>query len=68
MVLEIEKASKPGTCLVCQRDLGFFSRLTNNRFCTVEHEQQYMDELKEVALTRLRTAGSRLAHKSEAHV
>jgi len=60
MVVEI-KASKPGTCLVCQCELGFFRRLTKNRFCTDQHEEQYMAELKEVALGRLRNAGSSLA-------
>ena len=46
---------------MCQCDLGFFRRLTKNRFCTDQHEEQYMAELKEVALGRLRNAGSRLA-------
>jgi hypothetical protein len=58
MVVKIEKTAKPGKCLVCQRDLGFFRRLTNQRFCTDEHEEQYMAELKEVGLGRLRSVGS----------
>ena len=68
MVAEIEKTAKPGTCLVCQSDLGLFRRLTKNRFCTDEHEQQYMAELKEVALGRLRNAGSRLAPRDKTPV
>jgi hypothetical protein len=68
MVAEIEKTSKPGTCLVCQRDLGFFRKLTKHRFCSDEHEQQYMAELKEVALGRLQSAGSRLTRDDKAHV
>ena len=68
MVVKIEKTAKPGKCLVCQRDLGFFRRLANHRFCTDEHEQQYMVELREVALGRLRSAGSMLARRDEAHV
>jgi hypothetical protein len=67
MVVEI-KGSKPGTCLVCQCNLGFFRRLTKNRFCTDEHEQQYMAELKEVALGRLRSAGFRLTRPDNARV
>lgn len=67
MSVKIEKNAKPGKCLVCQREVGFFRRLTHNRFCTVEHEQQYMAELKEVALGRLRSAGSRLSRHDEAH-
>ena len=46
---------------MCQCELGFFRRLTKNRFCTDQHEEQYMAELKEVALGRLRNAGSSLA-------
>lgn len=68
MVVEINKSSTPGKCLVCQSDLGFFRRLNKNRFCTDEHEQQYMAELKEVALGRLRSAGSRLTRPDKARV
>jgi hypothetical protein len=68
MVAEIEKTAKPGTCLVCRRDLGFFRKLTKHRFCSDEHEQQYMAELKEVALGRLRNAGSRLPRRDESLV
>jgi hypothetical protein len=53
---------------VCQRELGFFRKLTKHRFCTDKHEQQYMAELKEVALGRLRSAGSRLARDDKVHV
>jgi hypothetical protein len=68
MVVEIHKTLTPGKCLVCQCDLGFLRRLTKSRFCTDEHEQQYMAELKEVALGRLRTAGSRLTRRDKARV
>jgi hypothetical protein len=68
MVAEIEKTAKPGACLVCQRELGFFRKLTKHRFCTDEHEHQYMAELKEVALGRLRNAGSRLTRADKVHV
>ena len=68
MVVKIEKNAKAGKCLVCHGDLGFFRRLTHNRFCTDEHEAQYMAELKEVAVGRLRTAGSRLASRDAARV
>jgi hypothetical protein len=68
MVAEIEKTTKPGMCLVCQRELGFFRKLTKHRFCTDEHEEQYMAELKEVALGRLRNAGSRLTRDDKVQV
>jgi hypothetical protein len=68
MVVQIAKTSLPGKCLVCHCDLGFFRRLMKNRFCTGEHEQQYMAELREVALGRLRSAGSRLACQDKARV
>jgi hypothetical protein len=68
MVAEIEKIAKPGACLVCQRELGFFRKLAKHRFCTDEHEQQYMAELKEVALGRLQSAGPRLTRDDKAHV
>src|SRR6266849_10814993 len=68
MVAEIEKTAKPGTCLVCQCDLGFFRKLTKHRFCIDQHEQQYMAELKEVALGRLQSAGSRLTRHNKARV
>jgi hypothetical protein len=67
MIVEI-KTSTPGKCLVCQCGLGFFRKLAKNRFCTDEHEQQYMAELKEVALGRLRNAGARLTHDDNARV
>ena len=68
MVVELAKTAKPGACLVCRQDVGFFRRLTKNRFCSEQHEQQYMAQLKEVALGRLQTAGSRLASRDKAHV
>jgi len=68
MVVEMGKTATPGKCLVCQHDLGFFRRLTKNRFCTDQHEEQYMAELKEVALGRLRSAGFKLARRDKAHV
>ena len=68
MVVKIEIASKLCTCLVCHCDLGLFRRLTKNRFCSDEHEEQYLAELKEVALARLRIAGSRLARQEKVHV
>jgi hypothetical protein len=68
MVAEIEKLSKPGACLVCQRELGFFRKLAKRRFCTDEHEEQYMTELKEVALGRLRSAEPRLTRDEKVHV
>jgi len=68
MVVEIEKIAKPGKCLVCQRELGFFRKLAKRRFCTDEHEQQYLAELKEVALGRLQSAGSRLTRDDKVHV
>ena len=68
MVVEVEKTANPAACLLCQRDLGFFRRMSKNRFCTEEHEQQYMAELKEIALGRLRSAGSRLTRHDKTHV
>ena len=68
MAVQIEQGAKPGECLVCHSDVGFFRRLAKKRFCTDEHEQQYLAELKEVALGRLRSAGSRLTRHDEAHV
>ncbi len=68
MVVKIEKKAKPGKCLVCQAEVGFFRRLAHRRFCCDEHEAQYLAELKDVAVGRLRSAGSRLAARHEARV
>lgn len=68
MVVKIEKKAKPGKCLVCQAGVGFFRRLAHQRFCCDEHQEQYMAELKDVAVGRLRSAGSRLAARDEARI
>jgi hypothetical protein len=60
MGVKTEKGSKAGQCLVCQRDVGFFRKLANNRFCSAEHEEKYMAELKDLALGRLETARTRI--------
>lgn len=65
---QIEKPRQAGRCLVCQKEVGFFRKLTKNRFCTDEHEQQYMDQLKYEALGRLQSAGARLTRPDKVHV
>jgi len=68
MVVETEKTVKPGSCLMCHNDVGLFRRLTKNQFCTDKHEEEYMDELKEVALGRLLRARSRLTCRDKTGV
>jgi hypothetical protein len=44
-------------CLVCGERLGFLRHLTGKKFCTPEHQEQYLAELRGVEFTRLRDAG-----------
>jgi len=43
-------------CLACQTGLGLFHRLAHHRFCSEQHEQVYLTELEEIALSRLQGA------------
>ena len=58
MGLKIQKSPRTGHCLVCGKGLGLFRRLAGKTFCTDEHEEQYLTDLRELALTRLEDAGA----------
>lgn len=47
-----------GRCMACGSALGFFRSLTGSAFCCEEHQKQYLLELREAALNRLRNAGT----------
>jgi|ERR1700680_1500580 len=52
--IKIKDSKNSGECLVCRSDVGLLRRLIQHRFCCREHEQMYLAELEEVAVTRLR--------------
>jgi hypothetical protein len=62
MSLKIQKSPQPGQCIVCGKRLGLFRRLAGNTFCTTEHEEQYLADLRELALTRLQDACAEPGH------
>ncbi len=43
-----------GRCLACGRILGLFRKLVNKHFCCNDHEQQYLEEMRALTITRLR--------------
>ena len=66
--MKTPKSSKRGRCLVCDRKVGFFRQLKGSRFCSAEHEQQYIVQLKELGIERLHKAGARLAEVRPADI
>ena len=53
------RIAKPLKCLVCGRTLGILRR-RRSRFCSNAHEQEYLTQLREVAILRLQNAAARL--------
>jgi len=40
-------------CLSCGGRLGWWMRLLNRRFCCIEHERAYLEDLRILAIERL---------------
>lgn len=40
-------------CVTCKRNIGLIRRLSNDRFCSSEHQTQWFDELEKAAIERL---------------
>jgi hypothetical protein len=40
-------------CLACQKSIGPVRRLSHHRFCCDEHQNEWLDELDEIAIDRL---------------
>jgi hypothetical protein len=55
---KIQKSPRRGQCPVCGERLGIFRRLKGKTFCTDEHEEQYLTDLRQLALVRLQDAGA----------
>ena len=51
--MKSEKSPRGGHCLVCGKGLGLFRRISRNNFCSKEHEEQYLADLRELAVNRL---------------
>lgn len=47
-------------CPVCEQSLGLLRKLKKNQFCCEDHQEQYLAELREIAVGRLQTARLRL--------
>ncbi len=60
--MKIQKSPRSGQCIVCGKRLGLFRRLAGNTFCTTEHEDEYLADLRELALTRLHDASADPGH------
>ena len=60
MCVSVAEAPKGRSCLVCGSPLGILRRMSRKRFCCDEHQEQYLDELKQIAVERLQTARQRL--------
>ena len=43
-------------CLSCQNRIGWLRRFSHHRFCSQEHETQWLDELEQLAVARLQIA------------
>jgi hypothetical protein len=52
------KSERPPSqrCLSCQKDIGWYRRLSNHRFCCEKHESEWLEELEELAIRRLQMA------------
>ncbi len=59
MVLRIGKF-RVSKCLDCGSDLGLLRTWMGWRFCSKQHERKHMEELNEIALTRLEETEKRL--------
>lgn len=44
------------TCLTCSQRIGSIRRLSNQRFCSHQHQEQWFDELDGLAVERLQSA------------
>jgi hypothetical protein len=40
-------------CLACQKSIGPLRRLSHQRFCSHEHQTEWLDELDQIAIERL---------------
>jgi hypothetical protein len=56
MRLRIQKSPLSGQCLVCGKDLGLLRRLQGAAFCSEEHQEQFLNDLGELGVTRLQDA------------
>ena len=54
----------PKTCLSCRGDIAWFRRLSRHRFCSEEHQVQWLAEFEELAIERLQLAHNALADTS----
>jgi|SRR5581483_535181 len=43
-------------CLSCRQRISLTRRLSHHRFCSEEHENQWLDELEQLAVARLQVA------------
>jgi hypothetical protein len=48
------------TCLSCRADITWFRRLSHHRFCSEEHQMQWLAEFEELAIERLQLAHNAL--------
>jgi hypothetical protein len=46
-------------CLLCGKRLGFLRRLTGSTVCCDEHEQEFLADLRALAITRLEGAAEK---------
>jgi hypothetical protein len=60
MRVRVQNAPKRRSCLVCGIPLGLIRKLKKSYFCTDAHEEQYLAELSEIAIERLRIGRQRL--------
>jgi hypothetical protein len=60
MRVRFQNAPKRRTCLVCGIPLGFVRRLKKKYFCCEAHEEEYLAELSQIAIERLRAGRQRL--------
>lgn len=58
------RSHAPKTCLSCQGDITWFRRLSHHRFCSEEHQTQWLAEFEELAIERLQLAHNALADTS----
>jgi len=61
MNVKSEKSPRGGHCLVCDKGLGLFRRISGNKFCSKQHEEQYLADLRELAVSRLQHFGAESA-------
>ena len=61
MDLKSEKSRRRGHCLVCGKGVGLFRRISGNKFCSKQHEERYLADLRELAVSRLQHFGAESA-------